>query len=942
MPLSHNQKAFHAGEWSPNLYARVDLQKYHSGAALLQNFFVDYRGGASNRPGTKYILQAYKSATAVRLIPFAASFTVSYVLEFGDGYIRFYNNGAAVLETAGAITGATQGNPCQITQVGHGYSTGDWVFIQGVVGMTQLNGKYYQITNTGANTYTLQDLNGVNINSTGYTAYSSAGTGARVYTLTSPYAAADLALIKFAQNVNSLILCHNAYPAYVLTLSTATSWTLTAITYGTTVQAPASLSSVTTLAAGNIDYTYVVTAVDANGQESNASAQRSEPNRVDNVTNPQTTTLSWNASAGAIYYNVYEAMRTTGTPPTDPFFGYIGSTYSISFADTSIVPDFSSTPPIAQQPFLGGALSSITVTAPGVYTVVPTVTIAAPPSGIQATALAALGIQTTGAISGATTGWVVGDIAVISTGTSAGSRLVVASVDGSGRVTAVQPLTYPGSNRGSLGSGSVLGNPVFFIKLGDPGAIRFQINLTWGVVSVILATVGAGYTSAPAITFSGGAAAATAVVGPVGQSFPSVPAFFDQRLALASTVQAPQTIWFSKPGSYYNYDISHPTQPDDSITATIVSSQLNEIKAMVPAPAGLLILTSRQAWQINGGASGAPVSAVDTSAQAHAFNGASDVPPILANYDILYVQSKGSIVRDLSYDFYKNIYTGTDVSVLSNHLFFKYQIEEWAFAEEPFKVVWAVRSDGQLLSLTFLKEQEVIGWAHSITTGLFKSVCTVTENTSFGAVDAVYFVVERTINGHTVKYIERMAERFLTSDAAPDQNCWFVDAGLQYIGAPATVFSGLDHLEGQFVVGLADGFIISGTVTGGQITISTPASVVTIGLPYACILQTLILDLGEPTVIGRLKKIVAVTVRAADTIAIEFGRTLSTMVPMKDFSGSVNAQGVTIPFALETIDARQIIDPITDQNGQYYIRQLGPVPVTILGVVPEIKVEDRK
>ena len=84
MPEQAIQSSFNSGEWSPKLFSRVDIAKYRSGAALLQNFFVDYRGGASTRPGTKYVLQCFKSATAVRLIPFQASFSVGYVLEFGD------------------------------------------------------------------------------------------------------------------------------------------------------------------------------------------------------------------------------------------------------------------------------------------------------------------------------------------------------------------------------------------------------------------------------------------------------------------------------------------------------------------------------------------------------------------------------------------------------------------------------------------------------------------------------------------------------------------------------------------------------------------------------------------------------------------------------------------------------------------------------------------
>lgn len=944
MPVSHNQKAFHSGEWAPQLYARVDLAKYHSGAALLENFFVDYRGGASTRPGTKFINQVYKSSSAVRLIPFSASFTVSYVLEFGDFYVRFFANGSAVLETAGAITAATKANPCAITQVAHGYNTGDWVYITGVLGMTQLNGKYYSITKTGADTYTLATVNGVAVNSSAYSTYTSAGTGARVYTLASPYAAADLALIKFAQNINSLVICHKSYPAYVLTLVSAASWTIVAITYGSTIAAPTGLSTSSSSGASNLTYAYVVTAVDYTGQESQASSITSKANQLYLPTNQDSITISWSAVSGAQYYNVYSTNRSRQTLPTNPFFGYLGSTYTASFADNGLVPDFSSTPPVAQQPFLGGALTSVTVTAAGTYTTVPTAIVPAPTTGITATVapvLSVTGIPTVNSKLGTV---FVGEIIRLGTaGAYGGVRCVVATIDGSGFPATIQPITYPGSSAGSIMTGSTPASPSTFYHNYDTTPVA-TLNVVWGVSAVIVTGQGAGYTANQALTFSAGAAAATANLGTIGQSYPSVPAFYQQRLALGATILAPQTIWLSKTGAYYNFDISNPIQSDDSITATIVSKELNEIKAMIPMPAGLVILTSRQAWQLNGGSAGSAISPIDATAQSQAFNGTNDVPPIVANYDILYVQSKGSIVRDLTYDFYKNIYTGTDISILSSHLFFKKQILEWAFAEEPFKIVWCVRDDGYLLSLTFLKEQELIGWSHSLTDGLFKSICTVTESTAYGSVDAIYLVVERTINGNTVKYIERMAERFLTDDSLPDANCWCVDAGLQYNSTPATTFSGLDHLIGETVTGLADGVVITPQVVSasGTITLGSAASVVTVGLGYTCYLQTLILDLGEPTVIGLLKKIVAVTVRAVNTLGIKFGRTLTSLVAMKDFSGSVNAQGVTVSNVLVTTDARQLIDPRWDQDGQYYIVQDQPLPASILGVVPEIKVEDRK
>lgn len=936
------QHSFASGEWAPALNARVDLQKYHSAAALLRNFFVDYRGGASSCPGTKYILQARTSSLNVRLIPFAASFTVNYMLEFGDFYIRFVNNGAMVLETAKVITGATQANPASITSAAHGFSTGDWVYIASVVGMTQLNGKYFIVVVTGANTFTLTNLNGVAIDSTAYTAYSSGGTIARVYTLPSPYASADLALLKYAQNVNTLVITHSSYVPYVLTLTAATNWSLVSILFGASISAPTGIGVATTLAAGNVNYAYVVTSVDSNGQESGPSAVGALASKTDLRTVAGTNTISWTARTGASYYNVYKSeLSYAGAVPTGESFGFIGFTTGVSLIDSNIAPDFSLTPPIAKNPFQGAGVASVTVTVTGTYTVVPGVTIAdAPAGGITATANAVLQVQGTPTIGASAPGlYSVGQAVAFPNGVV----LIVATIDGSARILTFQPITYPGSSPGSISSGSTPANPVF--SLSSP--ISTSANLVWGVGSVSLISAGSGYTSVPAVTFSAGAAAATAALGTAAAGNPSVPAYFQQRLCLAGPTSSPQQFNMSKPGAYYNYDISNPIQPDDAITGTIVSTMLNSIKSMIPMSVGLVTFGDRAAWLINGGSAGAAITPIDATAQAQAYNGASDIQPIVANLDILYVQAKGSIVRDLTYNFYTNIYTGTDISVLSSHLFYGYTITGWAYAEEPFKLVWAVRSDGYLLCLTFVKEQELIGWAHRDTTGLFKSVGTIVETVTLSdgstmTVDAVYVVVQRVINGNIVKYIERMAERIFPNGVV---DAWCVDAGLQYSGAPATSFTGGEHLAGATVTGLADGLVITPFVMAatGNFVLGIAASKVTVGLAFTPQLQTLQLDLGEPTVQGKMKKITAVTVRVKETLGLKIGMTSTSLTVMKDLVvGNVGSATNTVVAGLVTGDAQTIIDPKWTVPGQYFIEQPLPFPASILGVIPEIVVGDTK
>jgi Ubiquitin-activating enzyme E1 FCCH domain len=935
------QASFNAGEWSPKLYARVDMAKYRSGAAKLENFFVDYRGGASTRPGTKYVIQCRDSAHGVRLLPFQASFSVGYVLEFGEQYLRFMFNGAPVLEATTNISGAANSSPCVITSVGHGYTSGDWVFITGVNGMTQLNNNYYLITVVNANSYTLADLNGVPINAAVFGTYTSGGTAARVYTIVTPYHSTDLQMLKVAQNVNQMVICHPSYQPYVLTLIAATNWTLQPITIGSTASAPTGLALQGSnfpspgSAGQNTYYAYVVTTIDGNGQESSPTSPLNLGPAFDMRAVGGTISISWNASAGAVGYNVYKAdVSFFAVIPAGVTFGYIGTTTGTSFPDTNINPDFTQTPPISKNPFLGNGVASVAVTAAGTYTTVPTASLTGAASTIAGSLSVTLQVQGTPTIGAGGAGYAVNDRVTFTNGV-----VLVVNTVSAGAVLTWKAANTSGGSVGAVTTGSTPANPVVQVSTTGAGT-GATANLVWGVGLVTVTSPGSGYTSTPNVTFSSGAATATATLGAAANGFPSVPGYFQQRLVFAAPSASPSTFYCSQPGAYFNFNVSQVTQADDSIIGTLVSGQLNTIKAIVPQTSGLLIFTDRTSWLVNGGSPGSAISPQALVANPQSFNGISDIQPIIANYDVLYVQAKGSIVRDSAYNIYANVYTGTDISAISSHLFFGYTITGWAWAEEPFKLVWAVRSDGVLLNLTFLKEQEFVGWAHSVTQGSFLSVTTVIETTATaGNVDAVYVVVQRTVNGNIVKYIERFVERTF---AAGVSDAWCVDCGLQYSGAPATSFSGANFLAGMTVTGLADGVVIPAFVmpVTGAFTLATPASKVTIGLGYTCDAQTLPLDIGEPTIQGKPKKIVDVTVRVADTLGLTIGSDFTHLVPMKDLvvgnvSSMLTGQSNQVIAGLVTGDARTNLDPTYTIPGQYCIRQSQPLPATILGVIPE-------
>src|SRR5262245_41976285 len=135
------QTSFSAGELSPSLFARVDFAKYHSGAATMRNFFVDYRSGASTRTGTEFIRPAMHQG--VRLVKFQQSVSVTYILEFGGGLLRFITNGGSVINPPLGISAITKGTSTKMTVPGSAYTGNDLVFVSG--GIPQINNRYFQV-----------------------------------------------------------------------------------------------------------------------------------------------------------------------------------------------------------------------------------------------------------------------------------------------------------------------------------------------------------------------------------------------------------------------------------------------------------------------------------------------------------------------------------------------------------------------------------------------------------------------------------------------------------------------------------------------------------------------------------------------------------------------------------------------------------------------------
>lgn len=757
MPTRIIQPSFAGGELAPGLYGRVDLGKYQVGVRLCRNAFVRLHGGLSNRPGMQFIGEVDDSSVRHRLITFQFNTEQAYALVFGDRTLRVVRNGGMVTEAAKTITGATRADPVVLTIAGHGYSNGDEVFLSGVGGMTELNGRMLMVANTTADTFSLQTKDGSDVNGTGYTTYTSGGTAARLYEITTPYAEAQLAALNVVQSADVMYLVHPSHGVHKLSRTDHNAWTLTAATFAPSIAAPTGVTATNSTGGGSIIYTYVVTAIAADtGEESLPSSSVVASN--DLTVGVNKNTVSWSAVAGAEKYVVYKL--------DNGLYGFIGDTEATSFDDRNIGPDRSDTPPKARNPFAGAG------------------------------------------------------------------------------------------------------------------------------------------------------------------NYPSCATFYEQRLVFGNSINNPQTIWMSNSANFENFNVSNPAKDDDAVTVTIYAREVNAIRHLVPLD-NLITLTSGAEWRLAGASDTGFITPSSIERRPQSYWGSAAVPPLVVGNTLLFVQDKGSKVRDLSYSFESDGYAGSNLSVLAEHLFEGHTVEEWAFAKVPHSLVWCVRDDGQLLTLTYLREHEVWGWAQHETDGVVESVCAVSE----GDEDAVYLIVKRTVGGRDVRYIERLHSRTFTDI----EDAFFVDSGLSYDGPASQTLGGLWHLEGCEVVALADGNVFRGlTVVNGAVTLNVAVSKAHVGLAYTTDIRTLPVDLGsrEGTVQGRRKRVGKVTLRVEQSRGMFLGPAPDRLTEWKQRATEAWGEAIQ-PF---TGDVDIPILPQWNAEGDLWIRQSDPLPLTLLAAMPEISV----
>ncbi|MCQ2410624.1 MAG: hypothetical protein MJ053_03815 [Elusimicrobiaceae bacterium] len=863
MPIHHIQPSFVGGEVSPSLQARVDSAAYQTWLKSACNFYVHPQGGVSNRPGTVFMGQAKYAGKACRLLPFTVGENEAYVLELGKQYLRVYTSSGPL--------------------------------------------------------------------------YSS---GTTPYELTTPYQESDLADISYTQYDQTLFLAHPDYPLYRLKRLAVGSFELSPfpIKYGPfqlpngegthqlrvcasqdgqeTVGVAASLSFLPVVDSRYFVYGYFNDQLffaardygldlgqlvsDFNTTYSSQGLSATNSGGVLQITSPQATGGDWNGATLRLVYRdsflhdpslITEQVLSGGVNE--------GETVPSGEVDYILESDFD-----CFSPQHVGTRFSLTHTVESQYQ------------------LGTLGYESSSSTIKSASDW-----QVRTSGNWTGTLVLEKSEDAGDSWQAVKYFIRASGEDNITVTGTLNDKgEIYYLRLracGITGEAGYELSSAAFVQQGIAVVENFVDERKVTVSLERGCGSedwtSNWAEGSFGEKsgYPSCVFVYQDRLGLAGTRAEPQTVWFSKTGEYQNFGHARTTLEDaDAISLNLSGKKLNAVHS-VAAAGKLIIFTSGSEWILSSSGALTPYT-VQLAQQGE--RGASRVPSVLVGNHALYVQARGSALRDFCYDYTSASYTGDDLTLCAKHLFANKEIKEMCYQQEPDNLLWCVLSDGMLASLTYVPEQQVCAWTHHSTQGYFRSVCAIANR----GYDEIWFAVER--DGHY--YIEKLLQR-LADKSAPEQV--FLDASVSKRSDTAfSEVSGLEHLEGKTVGILADGNPLAAqVVSDGKITLPKAANCVHVGLNYQAQLQTLpAVFETSGVVIDKKRRIVGATLQFADSRGGLVGlanETAEEIIQRTD-------EPYNTPLALKTGQYEFVLSGQHTRMPSLVFTQQDPLPVTLLSI----------
>lgn len=781
--VNHITRSLNAGEQSPLMQSRTDQQKYAAGCRTMENFFPLVHGGAQRRPGLEYIATQSATAqnapgddtTAGRMVPFERSVANVYALCFENLKIRVFKSGDRVMNTSVNVSGFTTpaAAVCVITTAAdHGYSTGDVVRFDGLVGTTEANynGNHateYTITVLSATTFSLDGSS-----ASGYTTYvaDDDDSVATVYEIIAPYLTADIPDLKVEHSADVMYIAHDDYEPRKLSRTGDTSWSLEVTDYRT---GP--------FRAQNVDTTWTITPNAAAAVDGAVTLTSTKALFVDSTTAGHlATTPTLAISAFADYDGTYgtstlvttsaahglstaDIVQITGTVSYDGQWNitkvaattfYILMAYVADDATGEVIEVIEKAHTGALidviQNVAGGSLEEL-LTDDYVASQTENVSWVGPltvelgqewdytTTGTWSGTLQLQRNETIGSAHGAA-GW-----EVIHSLTSADNRNIV---------TSGEEKLARASYRVIMISGSTAEEDCtvhFYTRAIKHHGIAEVVTVTNTKVAVCVARTSIASTVA---TFKWAEGAWSNYRG-----WPkTVTMAPEDRLVFAGNSSEPLNIWGSEIGVWTNYLLG--TDDSEPIGFSLVGSgQQNEIQWSVPK-ASLVFGTVGGEHLLGTSKDDEALTPTNVQAKLQTTYGSENIRALIINQAIIFVQRGGKKIREFLYNFEADAHKADDLTIFSEHITGP-GIVDMAFQRTPDPMLWCVRSDGVMAVMSYERDQGVFSWARIVTDGDFESVAVVYGGTN--SEDEVWVTVKRTINSEVVRYVERFTEQKFTA-----------------------------------------------------------------------------------------------------------------------------------------------------------------------------------
>lgn len=840
------QASFAGGEYSESLYSRVDLEKYKTGLRTCRNFIIHSQGGASNRCGTQYIQSAKYSSSLCVSQEFIFNQTQAYALEIGYHYIRFYTDGARIENSGVAYEVETPYEVADLSSLRF-ESSADVIFI------THPNYQTRTLTRYGNANWVLAAYAPVDgpfmpdnlSESSSLTVSAVTGTNVTLTVSATTVVDPNYVVLLHMDGVNGSTIFTDEVGKTVTAFGNAQITTSDSVFGGAcglfdgtgdylTIADSAGFS----FGSGTFTIGFRVKPVVAQtnfiySQNDNAGSVNKveiyfdsggDLNFVASTAGVSVANYTWDTNTVINTWYDIEIVRN-GTN----FYCFKNGVAQSATVSTAIasntLPDVPVDVEIGRQyagaSYFNGKLDELRVLK---GTAAHTAGFTVPTSAFSLTTSSTTGFtfsqehigalfklrhyvegQTVSiAFASATTSSSIKCFTtwrLITHGTWTGKIRVEKSTNGGTTWTVLRTFSSTNDfNADTSGTEDIETNT-------EPFLVRLNMyNYSSGTANVDLTTdpfyqVGI----LKVISYNSIISVQAEVLDEVGSTsatidwaegsfstyrgFPSVCRFYQDRLVFANTDSEPQTIWMTQTSNYTSFRRNSTLLDTDGITVNLPSRQLNAINGLT-AFKKLLAFTSASVWSV-GPISGTALTPTSVQQDIEEYNGSDDINQMVIGTEALYTQQDSETIRNIGYTLQNDGFNGSDVNILAKHLFEGYSITKMAYQRKPNSIIWCLRSDGVLLSLTYLREQEVVAWAHHDTDGTVESICVIPGDNT----DELWLVVNRD-NGRFMEKMEGRKQFSLTDHV-------FMDTYTECVSTTSTV-SNLTYLRNQIVTTLGD------------------------------------------------------------------------------------------------------------------------------------------